>query len=114
MVEPHLRAPREGSTVYFWHGSAKAVQQWRRGVVVRVVGRELDVIPGLSERPPHDDVFKLENPPPRSGFDRMTYFDLRDVSSPFIDEVEMIDTFPLVRFRELRRRLAELGVVAPG
>jgi hypothetical protein len=113
MVERSVRAPREGSTVYFWHGSARTVQQWRRGVVVRVVGRELDVIPGLSDQPPHSDFFKLENPPPRSGFDRTTYFDLRDVNSPLIDEVEVLGTFPLVRFRELRRMLAELGVVAP-
>ena len=82
-----------------------------RGQVVR---RELDVIPGLSDPPLRSDVFKLENPPPRSGFDRTTYFELRDVGSPLIDEVEVIGVFPLVRFHELRRMLAELGVVAPG
>jgi hypothetical protein len=114
MVGRSTRRPREGSTVYFWHESARHVQQWRRGVVVRVVGRELDVIPGLSDPPPHPDFFKLENPPPRSGFDRITYFDLHDVNSPFIDGVEILGTFPLARFRELRRMLAELGVVGPG
>lgn len=108
------RSPREGSTVYFWHESARIVQQWRRGVVVRVLARELDVIPGLSDHPLHADVFKLENPPPRSGFDRTTYFDLRDVNSPMIDEVEVIGMFPLAHFRELRRKIAELGVVSPG
>jgi hypothetical protein len=109
-----MRSPREGSTVYFWHESARTVQQWRRGVVVRVVARELDVIPGLSDQPPHADVFKLENPPLRSGFDRTTYFDLRDVNHPLVDEVEVIGAFPLVRFRELHRMLAELGTVSPG
>jgi len=114
MADRSTRRPGEGSTVYFWHESAKKVQQWRRGVVVRVVGRELDVIPGFSDPPLHSDVFKLENPPPRSGFDRTTYFDLRDVNSPLVHEVEVLGLFPLVRFRELRRMLAELGVVGPG
>lgn len=109
-----MQSPREGSTVYFWHASARTVQQWRRGVVVRVVARELDVIPGLSDPPSHADVFKLENPPPRSGFDRTTYFDLHDVNYPPIDEVEVIGVFPLVRFRELHRMLAALGTVSPG
>ena len=114
MVVRGMRSPREGSTVYFWHESARAVQQWRRGVVVRILARELDVIPGLGDHPPHTDVFKLENPPSRSGFDRTTYLDLRDVSYPMIDAVEVIGTFPLVHFRELRRMVAELGVVSPG
>ena len=78
------------------------------------MARDLDVIPGLSDRPPHPDVFVLENPPSRSGFDRTTYFDLRDVNFPLVDGVEVIGAFPLVRFRELRRMLADLGVVAPG
>lgn len=78
---------------------------------MRVVRREVDVIPGLSDPPPHPDFFKLENPPMRSGFDRTTYFDLRDVNSPLIDGVEVLGTFPLARFLELRRMLAELAVV---
>jgi hypothetical protein len=114
VVERSARSPREGSTVYFWHESARIVQQWRRGVVVRVLARELDVIPGLSDQPRHPDFFKLENPPPRSGFDRTTYFDLRDVNHPRIDEVEVVGIFPLVRFRELHRMLTHLGVVPLG
>ena len=113
MIDWTTRKPKEGSTIYFWHGSASETRKWRRGVVVRVVGRELDVIPGLSEEPAHGDFFKLEDPPPRSGFDRTTYFDLRDANECMIDDVETIGAFPFARYRQLRRMLAERGVVSP-
>ena len=35
VVVRSVRVPREGSTVYFWHASARTVQQWRRSVVAR-------------------------------------------------------------------------------
>lgn len=92
----------------FWHGSARVEPKWRRGVVVRMADGRLDIVPGFSERPYHDDFLAVDNPSRRSGLDRVTYFDLRDINATAIAEVEVLGIFPHARFMELLERLAEL------
>jgi hypothetical protein len=82
-------------------------------VVVRAVGSELDIIPGLSEPPAHEDYFQLENPSRRSGLEHTTFFDLCDVNPATIDDVEVVGLFPRLQFKVLLERLAELGGVKP-
>jgi hypothetical protein len=100
-------------TVRFRHESAKDDDKERRGVVVARVWWELDVVPGFTERPEHDDVFEVVDPPKASGFDHTTYLDMRDVNHPRVSTVDVLGIFPFTLYRALRRRLAELGVVPP-
>jgi hypothetical protein len=85
----------------------------RPGVVVWVETGELDVIPGLSDPPEHEDYFLLENPTGRAGLDHETYFDMRDVNVVTPDAVEVVGIFPRPQWDDLLERLALLGVVEP-